>query len=56
MYCRILEDSDHSAFFKDVCFKMQFPNGMDKSSTIIDRMNCIDHLLGIVKKKSLNMG
>lgn len=36
---KFLEDNDQPAFFKDVCFKMQLPNGMDKPSTIIERVN-----------------
>lgn len=36
---KFLEDNDQPAFFKDVCFKMQFPNGMDKPATIIERKN-----------------
>ena len=36
---KFLEDNDQPAFFKDVCFKMQFPNGMDKTTTIIERIN-----------------
>lgn len=32
---KFLADNDQPAFFKDVCFKMQFPSGMDKPSTII---------------------
>lgn len=27
---KFIEDGDQPAFFKDVCFKMQFPNGMSK--------------------------
>ena len=27
---KYLEDSDQPAFFKDICYKMQFPNGMQK--------------------------
>lgn len=27
---KFLEDNDQPAFFKDVCYKMQFPNGMSK--------------------------
>jgi hypothetical protein len=34
---KYIEDNDQPAFFKDICFKMQFPNGMDKSNTIIER-------------------
>ena len=35
----ILENQDHPAFFKDFCFKLQFPNGMDSSKTIRQRMD-----------------
>lgn len=31
---KFLADSDQPAFFKDICFKMQFPNGMNKIQTI----------------------
>ena len=27
---KLLEDFDQPAFFKDICYKFQFPNGMDK--------------------------
>lgn len=30
---KFLEDNDQPAFFKDICFKMQFPNGMQKPQT-----------------------
>ena len=32
---KYLEDSDQPAFFKDICYKMQFPNGMQKISTTV---------------------
>ena len=32
---KFLEDNDQPAFFKDVCYKMQFPNGMQKVSTTV---------------------
>lgn len=36
---KYLEDNDQPAFFKDVCFKMQFPNGMQKvATTVIERV------------------
>ena len=35
---KFLEDNDQPAFFKDVCYKMQFPNGMDKSQTVQARV------------------
>ena len=31
---KYLEDNDQPAFFKDICFKMQFPNGMDSTHTV----------------------
>lgn len=30
---KFLEDNDQPAFFKDLCYKMQFPNGMQKPQT-----------------------
>jgi hypothetical protein len=40
---RFLEDRDQPAFFKDFCFKMQFPSGMSKIQTlrehIINKIN-----------------
>ena len=41
---KFIEDNDQPAFFKDVCFKMQFPNGMDKPGTISERK---DHKINI---------
>lgn len=36
---KYLEDNDQPAFFKDICYKMQFPNGMQKiSTTVAQRM------------------
>ena len=35
---KYLEDNDQPAFCKDVCFKMQFPNGMDSSHTLQERV------------------
>lgn len=35
---KFLEDNDQPAFFKDVCYKMQFPNGMTKSDTTKERV------------------
>ena len=41
---KFLEDHDQPAFFKDMCFKIQFPNGMskiDKIQQLVDnRINC----------------
>ena len=36
---KFLEDNDQPAFFKDVCYKMQFPNGMSKTNTVRELMN-----------------
>ncbi len=36
---KFLEDNDQPAFFKDVCYKMQFPNGMSKPNTVRKLMN-----------------
>ena len=36
---KFLEDNDQPAFFKDVCFKMQFPNGMTKPDTVRERID-----------------
>ena len=35
---KFLEDNDQPAFFKDVCYKMQFPNGMTIISTTQERI------------------
>lgn len=36
---KFLEDNDQPAFFKDICYKMQFPNGTQKiSTTVADRI------------------
>ena len=35
---KFLEDNDQPAFFKDVCYKMQFPNGMDSTHTLQQRV------------------
>lgn len=36
---KFLADNDQPAFFKDVCFKFQFPNGMDILATVKDRLS-----------------
>ena len=36
---KFMEDNDQPAFFKDVCFKMQFPNGMTKGETVKERVD-----------------
>lgn len=36
---KFLEDNDQPAFFKDFCYKMQFPNGMSKPQTIREQIN-----------------
>lgn len=35
---KFIEDNDQPAFFKDICFKMQFPNGLTKIETVKDRI------------------
>ena len=35
---KFLEDNDQPAFFKDLCYKMQFPNGMDSVHTLQARI------------------
>ncbi len=35
---KYLEDSDQPAFFKDICYKMQFPNGMQNVKYLKDRI------------------
>lgn len=32
---KYIADNDQPAFFKDICYKMQFPNGMNKVQTLI---------------------
>jgi len=36
---KLLEDNDQPAFFKDLCFKMQFPSGMNVKRTVFSRMD-----------------
>jgi hypothetical protein len=36
---KFLTDNDQPAFFKDFCYKMQFPNGMEKPQTIQEHIN-----------------
>ena len=37
---KFLEDNDQPAFFKDVCYKMQFPNGSQKvATTVLERVS-----------------
>ena len=35
---KFLKDNDQPAFFKDVCYKMQFPNGLDKENNLEDKI------------------
>lgn len=35
---KFLGDNDQPAFFKDICYKMQFPNGMQKTGTVKERV------------------
>ncbi|MCL1883577.1 MAG: DUF3883 domain-containing protein [Defluviitaleaceae bacterium] len=41
---KFLEDGDTPAFFKDICYKMQFPNGSQKMHTVLDR---VEHSINI---------
>ncbi|MEQ2525144.1 DUF3883 domain-containing protein [Bacillaceae bacterium CLA-AA-H227] len=36
---KYLDDSDQPAFFKDICFKFQFPNGMDKLDKVKEKID-----------------
>ncbi|MDL2235796.1 DUF3883 domain-containing protein [Christensenellaceae bacterium OttesenSCG-928-L17] len=36
---KFLADNDQPAFFKDMCFRFQFPNGLDKIQTLLDRLD-----------------
>jgi len=36
---RFLENEDQPAFFKDICVKFQFPNGMDSIHTIEEKIS-----------------
>ena len=36
---KFLKDNDQPAFFKDFCFKMQFPNGMSKIQTVQEHID-----------------
>ncbi len=36
---KFLADSDTPAFFKDICYKMQFPNGTQKIQTVQERID-----------------
>jgi hypothetical protein len=36
---RLVEDEDQPAFFKDICFKIQFPNGMESTKTIKEKLS-----------------
>lgn len=35
---KLVADNDNPAFFKNIVYKLQFPNGMDKLQTVMDRM------------------
>ncbi len=35
---KFLADGDQPAFFKDWCFRFQFPNGLDKIQTLLDKI------------------
>ena len=36
---KLLKDGDQPAFFKDFCYKLQFPNGMTKNNTLQKRID-----------------
>ena len=36
---RLIRNGDNPQFFKDIASRIQFPNGMDKMQTVIDRIN-----------------
>ena len=36
---KFLKDNDQPAFFKDICYKLQFPNGMTINKSIEDRIS-----------------
>ena len=50
---KYLEDNDQPAFFKDICYKLQFPNGMQKPSpTVKQRVEdgiCVRPLAYVLK-------
>ena len=61
---KILEDEDQPSFFKDICLKFQFPNGMDSQYTTRDRIEknikfkpfaFVLELLFIAQKKGINL-
>ncbi len=61
---KYLEDNDQPAFFKDICFKFQFPNGMDKIDHVLERVeqkieirqfSYILELLMLAKKSDLEL-
>lgn len=61
---KYLFDNDQPAFFKDICFKMQFPNGMQKIATVRERIDdkinirpysFIMELLKQAKKRSITI-
>lgn len=58
---KFLSDSDQPAFFKDMLYKLQFPNGMTRNNTINNRINnginCYPcSLVLIVLKEASNSG
>lgn len=61
---KYLEDSDQPAFFKDICFKFQFPNGMDKIDKVLEKVHAkisirqfpyILQILLIADKKNIHL-
>lgn len=61
---KFLEDTDQPAFFKDICYKMQFPNGMTKIEEVEERItngisirsNCyLLKVLSLAEKSSMRL-
>lgn len=41
---KLLKDNDQPAFFKDICYKFQFPNGMDKITKVMTDISNKTHI------------
>ena len=61
---RFLNSQDQPEFFKDICSRFQFPNGMDSTATLVKRVNdnisfkpfaFILEVLSIADKKGFNI-
>ena len=57
---KLYEDNDQPAFFKDICFKFQFPNGIDKPQTVDEKIENsikikpLSFLLAVLKEAKEN--